>query len=291
LCALGEAERHLITAERWRSENRLVPLGGLSPAWINSANDGSVEFELALSISGIHDAGFKVDPLRANLEPVSVGRRQNGGVYINWAEKDRKVVWNSTNLSTNLAAVLERRVLDGGRLGCTYLPLAFRYGAPLESIAAWLARSVDQTKIARLLWGLVLIDHDNTPLQFNRAQYTFPLPRAYALLKLLFLPKPLVIEHGTSDKETIRFTRMDESGLRILPEPRLLALLKAGQVDAACEIAIRRLRASGLAPMPVKWTDLGILNGIDLAAALLIPIPERSIRELVNLVARTDATV
>jgi CRISPR-associated protein Csx17 len=290
LCALGEAERHLNITERWRSENNLNPLGRLSSAWIQAASDGSLEFQLALALSGIHDAEFKVGPLRANLEPVNMGRLKSGRARVTWADRDRKVVWNAAALSTNLAAVLERRVLDGERAGCSCLPIGSNYSAPLGSVAALLAGGVDEPKVVQFLWGLLLVDQNrrSPDLRFSAAPYTFPLTRAYALLKLLFLPRPLFIRYGFNGKRKIRFARKDESGLRILPEPRLLALLRADRTDEACAIGARRLRASGFAPMPINWVDFGGLSGVQLAAALLIPIAERSLGELVNQVTRSE---
>jgi CRISPR-associated protein Csx17 len=245
---------------------------------------------LELALSGIQDAELRVGPLRANLEPVNIRRLKIGRTRVTWADKDRTVVWNAAALSTNLAAVLERRVLDGERAGCSGLPLASLYNAPLEGIAALLAGGVDELKVIQFLWGLVLVDQNkrSPALRFSAAPYTFPLPRAYALLKLLFLPRPLFITYSLRGKRKIRFAGKDESGLRILPEPRLLALLRANRTDEACAIGVRRLRASGLVPMPIKWEDSGGLGGVQLAAALLVPVAERSLGELVNQVTRPE---
>jgi CRISPR-associated protein Csx17 len=107
------------------------------------------------------------------------------------------------------------------------------------------------------------------------------LPRPYALLKLLFLPFSLVV-HGTEHD--------------VRPEPSILALLSAGRVGEACRIAVRRLRASGLTPLPHargrsrdrEWEELS-QSGVDgrrLAAALLLPLSEGAVKRLVKLVVR-----
>lgn len=293
LCALGQAERQLAVTDgllNWtRRKTRLQPLGSLSTQWIAAANDGSVEFELALALAGIR-AERKIDPLRANLEPVSMGFRRDGRAYVTWAEKNRTNVWNAAELSTNLAAVLERRMIDGERAGCTNLPLASQRGVSIESIAMFLAGAVDETRIAELLWGLLLLDHGKLypEVQFAKLQ-TVPLPRVYALLKPLFLPKALVIEQGTGNGRGVRLARRDESGVRIAPEQRVVALLRAGRVDQACKIAALRLRGSGLAPMHIDWTETGSAAGLRLAAALLIPIHDSSLNDLLNLVTRSEA--
>lgn len=291
LCALGNAERQCSNAERWRTERRLPPLTGLSTEWIAATNDGTLEFELALALAGIRDAEEKIAPLRANLEPVSLCIRKGGGSFTTWAEKDRSVVWNSADLGTNLAAVLERRIIDGERTGCVNMPLAFRQGASIRAIATFLAGTVDEARVAELLWGLVLVAQDKAYSEIRFAELeVVPLPRAYALLKLLFLPKPLLIGSVVGSERRVRFARMQETGIRIVPEARVLALLRAGRLDEACRIAAWRLRASGLAPMPIDWEDVGSTDGLRLAAALLMPIREGSLQTLLNLVTRSETT-
>lgn len=288
LCALGQAESQLAKNEGWRSEKRLQPLSGLSPEWISAANDDTSEFELALALAGIEDPQHKVASLRANLEPIHMSRNE-GSFSARWAERDRTVVWSSANLDTNLAAVLERRLLEGERVGCDNLPLAFRYATEITDIAAFLSRSVADTRITELLWGLVLIDQEkpSSKLQFAKRDYAFPIPRAYALLKLLFLPQRLVIESTPDLQQIVRFARRDEQGIRIVPESCVLPLLRAGRLEEACAIAVRRLRASGLAPFTIRWAELGGTDGIRLAGALLFPIPEARLGELLHQATRT----
>jgi CRISPR-associated protein Csx17 len=288
LCALGEAEKRLAIAEGWRTEKRIRPLGGLSPQWITAANDNSLEFELALALAGIHDPQFKVGPLRTNLEPVSTDGYKGRYAQIKWAENGRSVVWNSADLCVNLAAVLDRRLMDGKREGCANLPLAFQHAVSLESIAAFLYGAVNRKKLAELLWGIILIDRNGSYPHFPSARVngTVVLPRAYALLKLLFLPRPIMIPSNPEGTRETRFTRIGESGIRILPEACVLSLLRAGRVNEACAIASRRLHSSGLAPILVEWEDLGSINGLGLASALLIPITEAHIGTLLGIVTR-----
>ncbi len=94
---------------------------------------------------------------------------------------------------------------------------------------------------------------------------------------------------------------MGDQEILIKPEPRVLALLSAGRVGEACQIAMRRLRASGLSPLPHPrsggvvrdrdWKELDCLgaDGQRLAAALLMPISKASIHELQRLVTRNPA--
>lgn len=299
LIALGQGERELTIAEQFRDEHNLKPLTGLSADWIEAADDGSREFGLAQALASVHDAEGKIGPLRANLEAVDWNKRCRA-----WAERERAVVWNAGDVATNLAYVLQRRLMDGQRAGCTTLPLASYAVAALETIAAFLDGDLDEQRIEDLLWGLMLIQQRGGT---NRGQAVEreetndrPIPRTYALLKLLFLPQPLMRE---SNQGTIRWrlARKDEAGITIRPEPRILPLLRAGRVGEACRLAAQRLRVSGLPPIPGvlpngtmrddTWDEVAsdLSRAQQLAASLLIPIDSTSVNQLVHLVCRDQS--
>lgn len=285
--AVGRAERELAVSAGKIGKYAVTPVANLSADWIRAGNDNSPEFEIALALSGIRDTERKIGPLRSNLEPVVVWNSQNGALASKWAEKDRAVVWNSADLSANLAAVLRRRLMDGKRNGCANLPLAAANSASLDAIGRFLAGELGEQRIEDLVWGLMLFPQ--IPGILNRvadSSNVLPLPRAYALLKLLFLPQPLTV-NGIS--RTIK------------PEPSIVSLLIAGRVGDACQIAMRRLRASGLSPLPhprsggavrdANWRELDLVgrDGQRLAAALLFPLNFASINRLRELVIRESA--
>ncbi|HLG94843.1 MAG TPA: type I-U CRISPR-associated protein Csx17 [Bryobacteraceae bacterium] len=285
--AIGRAERQLALTTGKIGNRTVSPITGLTPDWVRAANDNSSEFEIALALAGIHDAERKIDPLRCNLEPVAVWHGKNRALDWKWAEKDRAVVWNSADLSANLAAVLRRRLMDAGRNGCANLPLAATNFASFGAVSRFLAGELDEQRIDDLLWGLILLLQSPGMLSTTADKDAPPLPRAYALLKLLFLPDPLTI-NGLS--------------IAIKPEPSIVNLPIAGRVGEACQIAMRRLRASGLSPLPhprsrgrvrdADWKELDCLgaDGVRLAAALLLPISHASINHLRKLVIREAAT-
>ena len=286
LCSLGRAEKELANGQKFREEKYLRPLAGLSPQWIKAACDNSVEFELALALSGVFDAERKLGPIRTNLESVVAGRDKCGKAFAKWAEKDRMVVWNSADLSANLASLLARRLVDANRKGCESIPLFSRRSASLEAIARFIAGDVDEEKLEALLWGLILIDQAETlRLPHWSSEDSPPLPRAYALLKLLFLPFPVGVGDG---------------GAVVRYEPSVLPLLRAGHVGDACALAARRLRASGVAPFSHRtgrrtvresdWDDgEGTMDPCRLGAALLFPVDRYDANErLAALVLRRD---
>lgn len=275
--ALGQCEHALaLNAQKpgiiGQSKSAVSPVPLLSKAWLTAAQEDSPEFRIALALAAMRATG-DVGALRTNLEAVSPTRWG-----WTWAEpQDRyATVWGGTDLPRNLQAVLERRLMDATRLGLKGLPLESRFSADVDDITAFLAGQVDDDRLTEWLWGLMLIDVQNASwedLTLTRsAPTTQPIPRAYVLLKLLFLPE----DHALRT----------EGDKPVKPEPSTLTHLRAGRLNAACETAAQRLRASGYVPMPGPMSGRG-LRPMDyalpgpmlarMAAALLIPVsqPER----------------
>jgi len=307
LIALGSADRQLAVTSGQRGGKEVCPpLRGLSPQWLKATSDGSAEFDIALALAGVFDRENKIEPLRANLEPVTLQKRQ----WV-WQAAAPHVVWNSADLPKNMAGVLTRRIMSGARAGCETLPLDFKRGLSLNTIASFIAGQCDDRRIEDLLRGLVLIDHwQKYPAGLSHAtvEDAPPLPREYALLKLLFLPRPLVREWNKSLKRwNWRLARVAErsgknaemeEGIMMRPEPRILPLLRARRVEEACQIAYQRLHSSGLKPLPgptsscirrmADWEPDPSLEPERLAAALLLPVGDHVINDLIYLVTRQD---
>lgn len=275
--ALGQCEQALVFNQAkpgfiGQSKYAVKPVPLLSKEWLKATQEDSPEFRIALALAAMRATG-DVGALRCNLEVV---KRTKWGW--NWAEpQDRyATVWSAASLPRNLQAVLERRLLDAMRFGLEGLPLESHFSADADDVTAFLAGQVDDERLAEWLWGLMLIDlrnaswEDLTPTRPDSAAQ--PVPRVYALLKLLFLPEYHALK--------------TQGGKPIKPEPSILTHLRAGRLNAACETAARRLRASGYLPMPSPMSGRGArpmdyaLPGprlARLAAALLIPVsgPER----------------
>lgn len=263
---------------------RPVPL--LSSDWLSAAQEDSPEFRIALALAAMRETGA-VSALRCNLEVVT----RTKWVW-DWAEpQDRyAAVWSATTLPRNLQAVLERRMMDATRAGLEGLPLESHFSASAEDVAVFLNQQTDEARLEEWLWGLMLIDlakakhKDLAPMA--APELPQPLPRAYALLKLLFLPKYHALQ--------------TEGGQPIKPEPALLSHLRAQRLPEACQLAARRLRASGYVPMPgpasggaARASDFSVPKPMleRLAAALLIPVsrPEQ-LQQLVLRQPTSDLT-
>ncbi len=277
LIALGAAEAEVAASPRFRDEHNLPPLAGLGEAWAEACDDGTDEFSIALALASITGDG-KRDAMRSSLEPVTVEKTK-----VAWTNREGSAVWGTSTLEENLASVINRRSIDARVNTLTHPAVAGRRRASLTAVAAFLTRKsdnsymTDDAYIEDLLRGLALIDWKRASRAGRtHSAITVPaaLPRAYALLKLLFLRdgelrrgslKPIIIKH----------------------EPRVIPLLRATRVDEAIEIAARRLRATGLAPLDQHF-HFNPEDGTRLAAALLVPVESRAASALARLVLREE---
>lgn len=283
LIALGAAEAAVATSPRFRDEHNLPPLAGLTragltEAWAEASDDGTNEFAIALALSSITGDGER-DATRASLEPVTIEKTK-----VAWTNRDGSAVWGTNTLEDNLASVINRRSIDARRDTLTHPAVAGRRHASLTAVAAFLTRKsansyvTDDAYIEDLLRGLALIDWKRASrAERKRAAMTVPatLPRAYALLKLLFLRDGKLYRRGSMEPITVKH------------EPRVIPLLRANRVDEAIEIAAHRLRATELAPLDHRF-HFNQQDGTRLAAALLIPIESRAASALADLVLREE---
>lgn len=271
LIALGAAEAELSDGERFRDDKHLRPLTGLSLRWVSDCNDGSDEFRIASALAAMRGAG-KVGSFRSNIESFDDASRS-------WAQRSTSAVWSNAGLEENLASVLQRRSIDARSQSLSHPPVSSSRFASLASIEAFLSRETDDEKFEDLLHGLILVDwsQDKTPESKIEKRNVPPmLSRAYALLKLLFLHKGEFQPKPDAETTVIKH------------EPSIVPLLRAGRVPDALDVAARRLRASGVMPLTTDFY-LREEDGARLAAALLIPIDEPSIREIARLVLHDEA--
>jgi CRISPR-associated protein Csx17 len=262
LAALGRLEQFFAQRSLSLDPKLRTPLSGLSPKWLLAANDGSLNYRIAVALASITRTGG-VGGIRANLAPIEPAEPWA------WASGKGQTAFQGSSLPDRIVSVLRRRLIDGDRLKCDSLPLWSAVTVEPEDAAAFLAgENVDESLIENLLFGLTLVDwHDPTlePVREELRRAWMPaetiIPRNYALLKHLFHPQ-----------------------VEVRPEPSILSLLVAGRTKAACDVAYRRLRNAGLSPRNADFPDER--NGVRLAASLLIPV--YPIESLSRLVLRED---
>ena len=259
LAALGRLEQFI-------SRQKLgEPLSGLSPRWLIAANDGSLNYRIAVALASIGRTG-DVGCIRANLAPIEPTKPWE------WATGKGQMAFQGSSLSDRLVGVLRRRLMDGERLNCESLPLWSAVSVAPEDAAAFLCReNLNEELIEQLLFGLSLVKWHDAALDEVRGELyrswqpsSVIIPRNYALLKHLF--------------------HLFHPRIEIRPEPSILSLLVAGRTEAACSVAYRRLRNARFSPRDATFPNDG--DALRLATSLLIPI--HPIESLSRLVLRED---
>jgi len=270
LIALGAAEAEVGRTANLKKDDKgnvaVRPLAGLTARWASECDDNSFEFEIAAALASITGEG-KRGLFRANIEPIEISDKG-----IEWTNDDAGAVWGTRSLEDNLAVVLHRRSIDARTASVSHPALSSKRFASLRAIDAFLRSATDNEQIEGLLRGLALIKWSGEQEREFYSSNNVPptLSRAYAMLKLLFLPEG-------------RLERLDEP---IRHEPSIIPLLRAGRIDDALEVADRRLRSSSLVPFTNNF-HVSSEEGVLLAAALLIPIDRRAISTLATLVLRS----
>ncbi len=261
LAVIGEAQVHLAASPKAREWLR--PLQNLHSDWAIGADDKSHEFRIAVSLAGLGAVEREAPtnfPMRFHFAPLGPG---DYGRDV-WSENSRHFVWGGGTLISNLLRVLERRLMEAERLGGDDKPLYGRPGADVAAISAFLQGDTDDVRIARLLSGLawVLPPHSLPP----RNDDDEVLPAAYAALKPIFSPTV-----------ALRRLRIIAQEARLPVPPGLVRILAGNSVQRALDMGLARTRASGLSS-PFRGLHSGGLDGPRLAAALLIPVNDRTLR-------------
>ena len=256
LAEIGQMEQILA-----RMKKPPKPFAGLSPRWIADADDGTLELRIAAALASIRATG-SVGSIRENLE-----HRENS--EHGKPKKPDRTAWKGNTLPARLASVLARRMMDAERLGCTSNPLDSVISLVPEDIASFIEGDTDDRLMQDLLFGLMWIrwnDSAKTDEMVQELRESWKKPvnqgtvptvsRSWALLKLLFLPR--------------KIQREGFEPIMIKPEQTLVPLLLSGRTGDACEVARRRLFASGFLPVKTRFPDAG--NAERIAAALLVPV-------------------
>lgn len=265
---------------------RVPPLRGLSPQWLDQADDGSREFRLAASLAGIRGHG-EVGPFRVFLEPV-----EYEGKSFQWPkDKNKTAVWSNRPLASNLAAVFTRRLMEAFRdaqtWGQTGVPLDSPRCARLEDVIAFLHGEIDDEKFADLVWGLSALDWptvDSVPPEGDNVA----IPFEFGVPRLLVEPRTI-----TATKN--RWTLTVGAELNAIPDPEVFQILASGQSDAVgrcVDRAAHRLKSGGRPIVGhrnrrLAGHSLAILSPVRadrLLAAMLFPLSNRDLEIVANAV-------
>lgn len=276
LIALGNCERAVAQSNKWAREAYVRPVPPLSDRWLLEADDGGPEFRLAASLASVYgyygnrDGQTSLMPLRSQMEPVNVWTNE-GHLGVAFAElASRDVVWANGDPITALNLMMSRRIMRAVQSGFSSYPDRGRINADLRDVAAFVEGRVDLGKMVDLLWGFVLLDWPAVGGEaITRSHSTSSPGAAYELMKLCFsgcyvrdVEVPLVAE--------------------------IHRRASLGDSSTAVQLAVRRLRGSGLLPA-LDSVDLSRDLTKRTAAALLFPVESHQIESIAQRVLRTDA--
>lgn len=293
IAALGATERTLARSFKWTTGSYLRPLNGLKKRWLDDANDNSPEFRLAQSVAAMRAwVGKETLWFRQHLEPINVGSNKERS-WTSWDETPgNDVAWHDGDLTDTLNAILARRLVRAEKSGARGWPDWSPRPAGLYDITAFIERRTNDTLLADLVWGLSLVDWESI-IRDER-------PAAEMALIEAVLPEEEV--NATSKDDPVEAETAIDFDQRAVPSsfyallrvcfrrsrgkddaiplvPAILQRAMNGDGKAASELAARRLRASGKAPL-VKDLPVSGDTARRTAAAMLFPIASHDFRLL-----------
>ncbi|MCL6446021.1 MAG: type I-U CRISPR-associated protein Csx17, partial [Alicyclobacillus sp.] len=291
LIAMGQVEKLL--AKRPKARESVKPLVLRSTDWLKqAAQHVDAEFHLAASIAGMRSANQP--HIRAYFSPVKPSDPANWDVTVS-----PRVVWQDSDLTRNLTALIHRRLLDWESLAKIEnpqpqldqmsedvydpdKPLDGAVGVPLSSIVAYLQGRVNEQRVDDLIWGLLPLAASGALYRWA-AQNPFPIQEDASTIPWAYLVTKLVALPNRQWK-----LLMKTSEITVPLPPRILALLTSGSsngLSRASEVAERRLLASGVGLRHRGVSSPG-LSGPRCAAALAFPISMAGARRLLNKVTK-----
>lgn len=258
LIAVGDLEMALARSYSARSDySDPFPLQRLTDKWVGLCYDRTAEFRLAASLASVAQ-GKGVGRIRTNVEPVAYDTKKGG---VRWLPGSVSAVPHGAPLGRYATSILQRRMIDAERANAKHAPTRGTIPAPLPDIDAFLHSRLDPGRILKLLVPLSFVEpaKGHTLWEKEVWERDAAVPYAFAVLKMLFLER-------------------DFGDRRIRYEASVVALLGAGRLGDALDIAQRRLFASGVGNAVRagggRRAAAGVAPGVarNLAPAMLFPI-------------------
>lgn len=282
LLALAHAEDRLVASGAFTAAKRLRPIPPLSLGWVAAVDDGSPEVHLALALA---NAGRSPHLATPGLK----GRRERDPIRRHWLPLDKTgrafatserglrqdpgVVCAGRDPLGDLLALVSRRIVEAKQRGLGAPSLAATRGwtARLGDLAAFVSGEVDVTRCMGLARAFMALDGSGRPAR------ALPADEGpgdlWILLRLAHLTDPL------EGREPIP----------IPLDPSIYRLLASGDGARGLQLAVRRLRASGLAPT-IRGGVLHEERARLVAASLAFPVARAHARTWANdLMSTTES--
>lgn len=232
VAALGTMLRRIVTT----SDTPLPTRGLKATEWLEACGYEIPEVRIAAALASVYTQGL-------------------GTLAMNLSRVDKRFSWTGNGLSARMISVLECRLRTAASNETEGNPFGGAAPAHPGDATTFIEGTVDDALIEDLLFAFATFDWtDFTPPATVLSARREVLP-VYAALKHLFLPGE--IRRGPEPK-------------RLSADPRIISLLKAGNIEQAADIAVTRLRIAGFRPLKVHYG--GGMDAQRLAASLLIPV-------------------
>ena len=258
---------------------RLLPGAWAAKLLTEDSSDASAEARIGLALATLW-AGKKLAKSKKSgaglLLSYWLGIQQRGS-YCSIPEAVPFCrVWGAGTLTTNLAAVLQRRLIEEDPSAEPPFDSWYRVG--LGDIEAWLNGALDDAEVERWMMRFSLFDWNKNSVASvaNLLGRADPLGVVSGSLTLFALFKPLFQSWLLSGLLPIGSKR---EAAKVGPLPGIVAQLARGDVSAAAQLARNAYRAAGIEPAKLHSHEFACEDPQRLLAALLIPAQRRGITE------------
>jgi CRISPR-associated protein Csx17 len=238
------------------------PIPALRPDWVSAVAEDSAEFRLALALGSAAASYYRQkpsDPIRHHLLPLKEKNPRRFKIVDKKLANDPRVVANGRHPLRDLAAIVERRLIEAAQQGQrrSRLVAAAGCGARFDDLTRFLSGAVDLDRLFGLARAFMAIDwkkwdkcHAPT---LRRSQEDDMPEECWLAVRLCCLPFAIDENHD------------------IPADPRIVRLLPSGNAARAIEIARQRLRSVGIRP-PLYAGVTDAFSARFWAAALAFPI-------------------
>jgi CRISPR-associated protein Csx17 len=248
------------------------PIPALRPDWVSAVAENSAEFHLALALgsaaAGYTREGRAFDPVRHHVLPLEEKNPRRFKTAERKLVNDPRVVVSSRDPLRDLAAIVERRLIEAAQKGerRSRLVAAAGCGARFGDLTRFLRGAVDLERLFGLARAFMAIKWDQWSREhFPTAIAPTDMPEdCWLAVRLCCLPFAIDKIHDMSADE------------------RILRLLLSGHASRAIEVARQRLRSVGIRP-PMYAGTADPETARLWAAALAFPIHRRTARHAVAL--------
>lgn len=247
--SIGKMERYL---SRIHHDEGSIPLiSGLSVEWLHMNKKPSNEFVIAAAISSICQ-------IRKYLEPISIDKNKKW----NWNDSMNYYSWNGSTIYAKISNVLYRMFIKNE----DRFPLRSKIKIKPEYATLLIDGKIDADTLENLIYGLMWINWGeckDDEIIINQAINEL-IYSEYATIKLLYIDNKI---------------KINDEDIELKGDSRIIGILKGNNVENAYMTAFNKIRSRNI---NIIFQDLfSGLDGIKLAAALLIPVYYKKLENLV----------